>query len=186
MTEKASPESGPKITITKARPEDATELEEVFYKTWLATYPNEEHGVTKDDIEDRYKDRNLEEKLKERQERIKNLGSNITYLVVRVGDRIAGLCVAEKRGDHNKLRAIYVLSEFQGNKLGQKLWQEVKEFFDPTKDTFVEVAEYNEKAIEFYTKLGFVPTGKKIKDERLRLKSGSIIPEIELVIRAIR
>ncbi len=44
------------IKILKVTPEDVREVTELLYMTWLATYPNEEHGITTDDIEDRFKD----------------------------------------------------------------------------------------------------------------------------------
>ena len=44
------------------------------------------------------------------------------------------------------------------------------------------MATYNQKAIDFYKKLGFEETGKNFSQERFRMKSGSIIPETELCI----
>ena len=35
--------------IRKTKPEDAKELINLFYLTWLQTYPNEEIGITEDD-----------------------------------------------------------------------------------------------------------------------------------------
>jgi ribosomal protein S18 acetylase RimI-like enzyme len=70
--------------------------------------------------------------------------------------------------------------------VGTAIWHEAAKFIDPTKDTFLEVADYNENAINFYKKLGFEDTGKRITDERFRMKSGSIIPEMEMVLKAKR
>ena len=53
------------------------------------------------------------------------------------------------------------------------------------KDTYVDVAEYNQRAIDFYTKLGFVDTGRRHQEERFRMKSGAIITEMEMVRKAI-
>ena len=54
---------GTEITIAPATPDDVIGMQEVFYQGWLATYPNAEHGITLDDIEDRYKDRYAEDKI---------------------------------------------------------------------------------------------------------------------------
>ena len=63
------------------------------------------------------------------------------------------------------------------------MWQQVlAEVEDNKNKIIVQVATYNTKAIEFYKKLGFKETGKNFSDERFRMKSGSIIPETELVI----
>jgi hypothetical protein len=39
-----------KVTIERAQPEDAEEIQHVFYKTWLATYPDNVPGVSTDDV----------------------------------------------------------------------------------------------------------------------------------------
>ena len=64
--------------------------------------------------------------------------------------------------------------------MGTMLWNEVKKFLDPRKETIVTVAEYTEQAIGFYKKLGFVDTGKRTFLESERFKSGSLIPEMEM------
>ena len=46
----------------------------------------------------------------------------------------------------------------------------------------VHVASYNERAINFYKKLGFQSTGKIFLDERFKLRNGAIIPELEMII----
>ena len=86
--------------------------------------------------------------------------------------------------DNNLLRTIYVLPEFQGKGIGKMLWNEFKDYLDPKKDTILQVATYNQNAIEFYKKLGFVDSGKRLLNEKWRMKSGSIIPEMEMVLKA--
>jgi hypothetical protein len=49
----------------------------------------------------------------------------------------------------------------------------------------VEVATYNTNAIKFYERLGFVDTGKRISDPKLMMKSGAIIPVMEMRREAI-
>jgi ribosomal protein S18 acetylase RimI-like enzyme len=44
----------------------------------------------------------------------------------------------------------------------------------------VEVATYNANAIRFYEGLGFVDTGKRMSDPKFTMKSGAIIPEMEM------
>lgn len=48
----------------------------------------------------------------------------------------------------------------------------------------VEVATYNTNAIEFYKRLGFEDTGKRFSNERLKMKSSAVLPEMEMVIKA--
>jgi ribosomal protein S18 acetylase RimI-like enzyme len=179
-----SKESATHVEITDTNPEDALGITTVLYKAWLATYPNEEAGITVEDIEDSYKDRFTEEAIQKVTKVLENIPSNEKRLVARADNKVVGMSRIIKYDENNKLQTIYVLPEYQGKGVGTALWQEAAKFIDPSKDTFLEVAEYNENAINFYKKLGFEDTGKRLKDERFRMKSGSIITEMEMVLRA--
>jgi len=172
------------IIIGLAKPEDAVGIQQVFYITWLDTYPNEELGITVDDIKDHYKDSLSEEKLKKRIEAIINPPEGQTMFVAKEGDKVVGVCRVEKGLEKNKLRTIYVSPEFQGKGVGSMLWNQAKTVFDMNKDVVVDVVTYNTKAIEFYKKLGFEDTGKRFTDERFTMKSGATMPEMEMVIKA--
>ena len=169
------------IKIIDAVPEDAQGITNVFYKTWLATYPNKEKGVTVEDIEDRYKDEFSDEKIENLKQLIRNLPKNKKRLVAKKGDMIVGTCTVIRNENNNHLRTLYVLPEFQGKGIGTKLWNKASEFLDPKKDTIVQVAEYTEHAIHFYKKLGFADTGKRTTQESEKLKSGAIIVDMEMV-----
>lgn len=176
-------EKAGEIEISTASPSDARQIREVFYKTWLNTYPNKETGVTVDDVEDMYKDAFTEESLNKSVERISNPPSGEHLFVAKVNDKIVGICRIIKHEEKNQLQSMYILPEFQGKGIGTLLWEEVKRLFDPAKDTFVNVAIYNKNAIDFYKKLGFKETGKQWEEEKFKLKSGATIKETELVIK---
>ncbi|MFA6253902.1 MAG: GNAT family N-acetyltransferase [Candidatus Paceibacterota bacterium] len=169
------------IEISQAKPEDAAGAQQVFYKTWLDTYPNEECGITAADIEDRFKDRITDEGIAKMADKIANPEPNSLFLLAKDGNKIVGVCRALKNEEKNQLTAIYVLPEYQGRGVGQMFWQKVKKFFDPNKKITVEVATYNQKGISFYQQLGFVDTGRRFSPENTRMKSGSLIPEMEMV-----
>jgi GNAT superfamily N-acetyltransferase len=171
------------IVIRNAETEDVEGMQDVFYKGWLSVYPNKEVGITEDDIEDRFKDRLAPERLEKRRERIKNMPPAEKELVVVDGKKVVGVCRLIKHQDHNQLKAIYLLPEYQTRGIGQMIWTETQKFFDPTKNTRVEVATYNQKAIDFYSKLGFVDTGRRMSDENFKMKSGAMIPEMEMVLK---
>jgi ribosomal protein S18 acetylase RimI-like enzyme len=172
-----------KIVVVSAKPEDARGIAEVFYKTWLDTYPNEEAGITVDDIEDRYKDSFTEESLKKRAERIANPPKGENLIIAKEDGKVVGLCRAIQNPDNNQIQAIYVLPEYQGRGIGHLLWGEAQKLFAPGKDIVVRVATFNAKAIDFYRKLGFEDTGKRWEDERFKMKSGAVIVETEMVIK---
>src|SRR5258708_6333333 len=171
-----------KIGVVIATPEDVLGIQEVFYKTWIETYPNEELGITLEDIEDRLKNSFTEESIKSRIEGITNPREGEMLFVAKENQKVLGLCRVVVYEDRNQLQAIYVLPEEQSKGIGTSLWKEAKKHFDQTKKTVVHVATYNTDAISFYKKLGFVETNKVWNDEKFKMKSGSIIPQMEMVL----
>jgi ribosomal protein S18 acetylase RimI-like enzyme len=168
------------ITITAAAPDDEVGLQDLLYRTWLATYPNAEHGITVADIEDWHKDRNVEEKIAQRREHLANIPVGETMLIAKDGARIVGFCRAVKHPDRNQLYAIYVLPEYHGRGVGTAMWRATQEGLDSSKHSIVEVAIYNVKAIKFYAGLGFVDTGRRMSNPKFKMQSGAVIPEMEM------
>ena len=171
-------------TIEKPKIEDVRGIQEVFYKTWLATYPDEEAGITVADIEEKYKDRFSEAVLEKRRNDILDKSENKLFLVAKDDGQVVGACRARKDEKCNELEAIYVLPDYQGKGIGKMLWDRAMEFFENEKDIIVQVVTYNLPAINFYRKLGFTDTGKRFSDEKFKMPiSGSYLPEMEMVIR---
>ena len=174
-----------RVVITSAKPDDAWNIVNVLHKTWLATYPNEELGITKEGIEESYKESFTEENLNKLANKIAQALGNEKRLVARVGDDIVGVVTIVRNNENNQLRTIYVLPEFQGLGIGKKMWEEAKKFCDSTKDIIVQVVTYNQNTIEFYKKLGFIDTGKRFSDKNWRAKKMDVdIPQMEMVIKA--
>lgn len=172
------------IQIVSPTLEDAIGSIEVQYKAWLATYPNEKVGITVDDVEHRYKGAFTGERLDKRKKLITNPEPNEKFIIAKDGNRVVGMCYGLLKEDRNQLQAIYILPDYHSRGIGTKLWEEMNKFFNKTNDTYVEVADYNEKAINFYKKLGFVETGRRFQEERFRMKSGAILPEMEMALKA--
>ncbi|MDR3546930.1 MAG: GNAT family N-acetyltransferase [Candidatus Pacebacteria bacterium] len=173
------------IEISKAVTNETEEIQRVFYETWLATYPNEDAGVTVSDIEDLYAGAFSQEKLQLLRDSIENPADNQTLLVAHESGKVVGVCRIVRREEYNQLQAIYVLPNFQRKGIGSGLWKASEEFLEPGKDTVVEVATYNQPAIEFYKRLGFKDTGERFKNERFRMKSGAVIPEMRMRLQAL-
>jgi ribosomal protein S18 acetylase RimI-like enzyme len=169
--------------IVKAVPEDALGITTVLYKTWLDTYPNPELGITKEDIEESYKESFSQESLDNQKLNIESTPKNQLRLVAKVNGQVVGVSTVVVNEDFNQLRTIYVLPDFQGKGIGRLLWEEAKKFCDQKKPTIVQVATYNQKALSFYKSLGFVDTGKRWSDPKWKMKSGATIPEMEMVLK---
>ena len=172
---------GPEITL--ASPDDVLEMEEVLYQTWLVTYPNEEHNVTEDDIHVKYRGRFDPLMIARRKMLVGSGIGGMRYLIARKESKIVGVCFVHGNEHFNHLQALYVLPGFQQQGVGGALWNEARKYLDLSRAIFLSVAVYNHRAIAIYTHLGFVRSGKEYIDERFRFKSGSIIPEIEMVLR---
>ncbi len=163
--------------------QDIKEIQEVFFQTWMVTYPNKEHGITKEDIKEKFKDRFSSETIQKRKESLMNPAKEHQFFVARDEEKIIGVCRVTLHDDKNQLQAIYVLPEYQGKGAGYLLWQKAQEYFNPKKPTVVQVATYNTQAINFYKKLGFIDNGKRFTEERHRMPiSQSLIPEMEMVL----
>jgi len=171
-----------KIKILRAKPEDVRGIAEVAYKTWLATYPNKKYRITVADIKYMYRNRNKKEDLSKRREDILHPKKGVKRFVAKDGSKIVGICGIIVDTDKNQLKSIYVLPEYQGRGIGYALWKNAQKYFNKKNKTIVQLAIYNTQATEFYKKLGFVKTGKHFVDEKTRMKSESIIPEIEMIL----
>lgn len=167
------------------RPEEITDLIQVrdlLYTTWLATYPNTDAGITEEDIHEFYKPRLTEEWHKKVAARFHEAHPNEHSFVAEIDGKIVGFMRIVLHPDKNQLQAIYVLPEYQRMGIGKLLWNKALSIFDGAKETIVQVATYNANAIHAYKKLGFTDTGKRFSDERFKMKSGNLIPEMEMSI----
>jgi len=170
------------ITIGKPTISDINSIQEVLYKTWLFTYPNERIGITREDIEEKFKKRFSNSAIKKRREEILNVSKNKLFLVAKDKGMVVGVCKASRAEKFNQLEAIYLLPDYQGRGIGQRLWEKALEFIGKDRNVIVHVATYNDKAISFYKKLGFIETGKHFCNEKFKMPiSGSYISETELI-----
>jgi len=165
--------------IRKTTVKDVEDIQEVFYKTWLDTYPNEEVGRTREDIEFRWKEAFSEERLEKRRGEIRDPLSEPVFVACEE-NKVLGVCRIERGEEANRMTAIYVLPEYQGRGIGKELFEAAEGYLGYDKDILVGVATYNTAAIGFYTKLGFIDTGRRFTEERLRMRSGANIPQMEM------
>ncbi len=171
------------INIREVKSEDVESVENVFYKTWLKTYPNKELGITENDIHEIFKNSFTLESLDKRKLSFKNMPKNSKFFVAEDNNtsKVVGVCRVFNREEYNQLQAIYILPEFQKKGIGKMLWEEAKIFFDTNKKTLVQVATYNTNAIKFYKNLGFKDNGKRFSEEKHRMPiSKVLIPEMEM------
>lgn len=170
--------------IRKITQDDYLGLHNVYFLTWLDTYPNKEFNITVDDIKYKYEQRLLPDKIAEYKKKILEKGENETNLLAEYQKTIIALCNVSNNVDFNELKSIYVLPKYQGIGVGSLLWREINKTIDSNKDTFVNVVSYNKKAISFYKKLGFKVVGDIFFDERFKMKNGAVFPELRMIKRS--
>jgi ribosomal protein S18 acetylase RimI-like enzyme len=158
---------------------DEKEIASIRKETWLDTYPNEQYGITREDILS--KDFDSEMKLQESRGMIESSGKGSNYIrIAKDGGKIIGFSSGMKRENFNELTAFYILPRYQRQGTGKRLAELILEWLGEDKKIAVNVVEYNEKAKFFYKKLGFIKTGKPVF--YTELPSGKKMPEIEMEI----
>ena len=169
----------PIIEIFEATPEDAAGIIAVQKETWLDTYPNEEYGITKEDILSR--DWDSPNRIVRWQKMIAEHGDMGRMWIAKEGERVIGFCSATKDNDQNRIRAIYVLPEYQKEGVGRKLIDKAFDWLGDNKDSFVAVAKYNANAIHFYKRMGFEGEAEVPPSPAGQLPTGKTIPEVEMI-----
>lgn len=168
------------LSIELAKPADASAIATIQRVTWLATYPNEEHGITLEDISAKVV--LSQKKIDFWGKVIEKQGLQKRVLIAKMEQTIVGYCVADKRENEHYLGGLYVLPSEQGKGIGKKLMLEAFAWFGTDKPIVLSVASYNKDSIAFYTQLGFKET---LEDPETipPLPSGKVIPLIKMVKR---
>jgi len=168
-----------KINILNACPGDESQIITLLRETWLATYPNKEHNITKEDI--LKKDWDSKDRLEKWKKVIAENGkNNIFNFVAKENDKFIGFCQIVRGVENNELKIIYVLPDYQRKGIGRMLLDKARLMLDPAKDTIVEVVAYNNGAINFYQKIGFV---KFESGNGHEFSHGKMVPTIRMKLK---
>jgi len=147
-----------KILIRPAKQSDALRILQIKQKGWVDTYLNKELGLTKQILLEKQKI--TAEKINQTKDRIKQADN---YYVAEVAKTVQGF-IMPRIDEHkrNRLGGLYVASEYRGKTIGSQLLEKVLQTYGLSLDIYLEVANYNFKAINFYKKYGFVLLSKKV------------------------
>jgi ribosomal protein S18 acetylase RimI-like enzyme len=177
------------IDIEQAVPDDAEAIYEVKRQGWLSAYPNEEAGITYEDVRKHVDGEHGEgiqkgvERWRSGLEKDADGKQRITYVAKHDGGLVGfvspGLIEGQRR-----IGALYVLPEAQGQGVGSRLLQKAIDWHGRDEDIFLHVASYNENAINLYKRFGFELTGLDTTDYE-RFDNNKAIPEQEMVLKAL-
>lgn len=170
-----------KFKISLVSNEDIAGIQRVLRETFLATFPNEELGITKEDVEFDLVKIASTEVVSTYIDRALKRSSPHQFLVAKDEETVVGISQASKKGDSVYWVALFVLPAYHGQGIGKGFWQEVLTFARDAKEIFVSVETYNHPAIGFYKKLGFIETGQRSSSHVT--KSGVPVPEMRLMFK---
>ena len=102
--------------------------------------------------------------------------------IAKDGDTVVGFVAygkhrSEDLENHGEIYAIYVLSEYYGTGVGEKMMQVGLDELSEYPKVAVLVLKDNARAIKFYEKFGFRHDGKEIEDDILQTKEIRMIME---------
>ena len=163
--------------VRNAVPRDTKAIREVYHKTWLVTYPNEEHKILLTDIEACWSGAFTPESIKKGEQRIAYLPPTQQIFVAEVDGAVVGVTDVTLGKLESTVATLYVLPEYHRQGIGGELFAHALDFLGPESDIIADIAVYNIGAIKFFESLGFVVTPDILQKAVFRMPSGSVITE---------
>jgi GNAT superfamily N-acetyltransferase len=176
--------------VRRAGPGDAAAIRVVQAQTWLATYPNEALGITREGLR-QYLEGPAGEKIADREARIRDrieaqvggAGRGRDFVAVLGGDIVGFTAPFIETEGRRRVGALYVLPAAQGRGIGRLLMAENLAWHGPGQDIYLRIAAYNDRAKRFYEWHGFTLTGEPAHSEAIAIGE-PVIPELQMVRRA--
>ncbi len=156
-------------TIAIPELEDMEGIIEMHVQSWLDVYPNEEHGISREHVQESVKRFTNDDGHKKRQRYIEEAHTNPEYFFRIAKDtdgKVVGFIDVRRRDTENELGGLYLDKITHGTGLAQQLADQALEWLGDEKDIRLTVATYNNRAQAFYRKLGFeiIPGSEREKD----------------------
>lgn len=162
-----------KIEIRKATENDIHDILDIQYQSWLDTYPNKEFWITKEDIEHKFAQKiRRKDVINSMQKKL--LDSKYTFFVWVENQKVVWYLELIDEWEILKIGALYIKKDMRGKWVWKSLMENVLKLFKDKKYIILEVAEYNNGAIYFYEKFGFVLWNEIVKEFTMPL-SGKVI-----------
>lgn len=147
----------PQFDIREGSPEDTVGARTMQAESWLATYPNEEVGVSYEWVKKITDEWLTPEKLSESRQILTDVLEDPTmfYRLAESNGEIVGFVHAATNDDGTKeLEAIYTSPATFHSGLGQQLMNLANDWI-ANREATLKVAKYNARAIRFYEKNDF-------------------------------
>ena len=164
------------IKIRQAIPDDAKQIVDISHRSWKLTYPNQSIGLTSKMVDARFK--NLDSVIQGWQNSILSQDENNLVLIAEIDSVVVGFCRCGKLEQIGEIRAMYVDPNFVRNSIGKLLMTEALQKLSCCKIVIVHVANYNQRAIDFYQSQGFKKNTVPVNS--VRITDDVEIPHIEM------
>lgn len=145
--------------ITVPTLDDVKAVRGLLARLWIDTYPNDAVGVSRAWVENRVSTWESPEALEKSTELIRQTLAHPEtefYRVATTQDGLAGMVHANKKDTTQELDALYVDTRYHGTGTAQALMDEAMKWLNLREDIELWVANYNDRAIKFYSKYSFV------------------------------
>jgi ribosomal protein S18 acetylase RimI-like enzyme len=175
------------LSIEHANPEDAEEIMTIKRDASLAAYPNEEHGITLDDVRKKFTNDEMMKGIENWRTGIamETEDGNARTFVARLDGGVVGYVWSYISGQERRLGQLYVLPDAQGAGIGSELLNAALEWLGREHDISLDVVSYNDKAIHLYEKYGFQKIGEETPEQFDQEQGIKLLPEIEMLRRAV-
>lgn len=161
----------PNYTVSEMTPEDTKAVTLMRYETWLDTYVNDELGVTREWIEDRFTERLTDEADDNFKKSVINKKDSENFLVAKdTAGKVIGAATAHINNDGTQeLDTLYTLKQWHGTGVGDDLMKQTLGWFDKSKPINLGVIVYNARAKNFYSKWGFeeIPGSERLFADKI-------------------
>lgn len=169
----------PQFVVEEMSVDDIEPATQMRLASWLETYANDEHGVSRNWIAARNVRQQSSEKQAARRERFLSGKADGTFMGWVARDENGAIVGATtpyiSKDGVQHVGSLYVDKNWQGKGPGSALMQKVVDWFDPHKPIELGVVSYNERAKAFYRKWGF----EEVPGSEMLLEN--VVPEIRMV-----
>ncbi len=158
-------EKQPVFTIEPPKMGDELAIGPMHVQSWKESYITPESGLTEELIEElvghyatdfNYRKNTLTEALAH--------PDKIFYRVVKNNDgKVVGFFHGSKNDSYNELEGVYLLDEVKGTGIGGALMEAFLAWIDTDKPCQLSAFSFNDKALGFYDKYGFVKTDAPVQ-----------------------